>query len=45
MLKTKLSDAELRYLEKQLAEEGFSVAMLEFMASSTLPKGHADTPE
>jgi hypothetical protein len=32
MLKTRLSEAELRFVEKRLAEERFKIAMLEFMS-------------
>jgi hypothetical protein len=33
MLKTRLSEGELRFVEKRLAEERFKIAMLEFMSS------------
>ena len=46
LLKTELSDVELQYLEKRLAEERLAIAMLEFMGPSTPPKGdHRDAPE
>jgi hypothetical protein len=32
LLKTKLSHAEVHYLEKRLSEERFAVAMLQFMS-------------
>jgi hypothetical protein len=32
LLKTKLSEAEVNFLERRLAEERFAVAMLGFMA-------------
>jgi len=32
MHKTRLSEAELRFVEKRLAEERFKIAMLEFMS-------------
>jgi hypothetical protein len=37
LLKTKLSEAEIRYLQKRLSEERFTVAMLQF-------KVHPDRP-
>jgi hypothetical protein len=40
LLKTKLGEVELQYLEKRLAEERFAVAMLQFMDPSTSLKGH-----
>jgi hypothetical protein len=32
MLKTRLSEVELHFVEKRLAEERFKIAMLEFMS-------------
>jgi hypothetical protein len=32
MLKTRLSEIELRFVERRLAEERFKIAMLEFMS-------------
>ena len=32
MLKTRLSEVELRFVERRLAEERFKIAMLEFMS-------------
>ena len=40
MLKTRLSEAELRFVEKRLAEERFKIAMLEFMSP---PRTHQRT--
>jgi hypothetical protein len=37
LLKTKLSEAEVRYFKERLSEERFTVAMLQF-------KVHADRP-
>jgi hypothetical protein len=37
LLKTKLSEVELQYLEKRLSEERFAIAMLHFMSP---PKGY-----
>ena len=39
LLKTKLGEVELQYLEKRLAEERFAIAMLQFMDPSTSLKG------
>jgi hypothetical protein len=39
LLKTKLSEAEVNFLERRLAEERFSVAMLGFMSPNTSLKG------
>jgi hypothetical protein len=36
LLKTSLSEIELRFLEKCLSEERFSLAMLEFVGPSSL---------
>lgn len=41
LLKTKLAEVELQYLEKRLAEERFAIAMLEFMESGASLKGAA----
>ena len=32
LLKTKLNELELQYLEKRLSEERFAIAMLDFMS-------------
>ena len=34
LLKTSLSDGELQYLQKQLSEETFALAMLQFISPS-----------
>jgi hypothetical protein len=39
LLKTKLSEAEVNFLERRLAEERFAVAMLGFMSPSDPLKG------
>ena len=39
LLKTKLSEAEVNFLERRLAEERFSVAMLGFMSPNASLKG------
>jgi hypothetical protein len=38
LLKTKLSEAEQKYLEKRVSEERFAIAMLEFMSPSAPPR-------
>ena len=38
LLKTKLSEAEQKYLEKRVSEERFAIAMLEFMSPSPPPR-------
>ena len=35
MLKTRLSELELQYLERRLSEERFAIAMLDFMRPGT----------
>ena len=44
LLKTKLSDGELKYLEKRLSEETLAVAMLQFMGPSRISEGY-DLPD
>ena len=39
LLKTKLSEAEVNFLERRLAEERFAVAMLDFMSPNASLKG------
>jgi hypothetical protein len=39
LLRTKLSEAEVNFLERRLAEERFSVAMLDFMSPNAPLKG------
>jgi predicted house-cleaning noncanonical NTP pyrophosphatase (MazG superfamily) len=39
LLKTKLSEAEVNFLERRLAEERFAVAMLDFMSPNVSLKG------
>jgi hypothetical protein len=39
LLKTKLSEVELHFLEKRLSEERFAIAMLDFMSPPAVPKG------
>jgi hypothetical protein len=41
LLKTKLSEAEARYLERRLSEERFTVAMLRFMSPTSQDFGGA----
>jgi hypothetical protein len=41
LLKTKLSHAEVHYLEKRLSEERFAVAMLQFMSPTDQDFGGA----
>ena len=48
LLKTKLTDAEKRFVEKRLSEERLAIAMLQFMGPSpSAPKDHSlpETPE
>ena len=48
MLKTKLTDAETRFVEKRLSEERLAIAMLQFLGPSpSAPKDHTlpETPE
>jgi hypothetical protein len=40
ILKTKLSEAETRYLEKRLSEERFAMAMLRFISPSDGSTAH-----
>ena len=40
LLKTKLTEVELRYLEKRLSEERLAVAMLNFMRPSDPSRGN-----
>jgi hypothetical protein len=42
LLKTKLSEVEMHYLEKRLSEERFAIRMLDFMDARS--KGH-DFPD
>jgi hypothetical protein len=39
LLKTKLSEAEVNFLERRVAEERFSLAMLSFMSPNDPLKG------
>jgi hypothetical protein len=39
LLKTELSEAEVNFLERRLAEERFAVAMLDFMSPNVSLKG------
>jgi hypothetical protein len=39
LLKTKLSEAEQKFLEKRVSEERFAIAMLEFMSPSPHRRG------
>jgi hypothetical protein len=46
LLKTKLSEAEVHYIEKRLSEERFSVAMLQFMSPTNQDFGErSNRPE
>jgi hypothetical protein len=38
MLKTRLSEVELHFLEKRLSEERFKIAMLEFMSPPSVQR-------
>lgn len=38
LLKTKLNEVELQYLERRLSEERFAIAMLEFMSPPAASK-------
>jgi hypothetical protein len=40
LLKTKLNEVELQYLERRLSEERFAIAMLDFMSPSAASKGY-----
>ena len=43
LLKTKLTDVEVQFLEKRLSEERLAIAMLQFMGPSVAAKGdHPD---
>jgi hypothetical protein len=42
ILKTRLTDVEMRFLERRLAEERFKIAMLEFMSPSHI---HSPRPK
>jgi len=50
MLKTRLSEVELHFVEKRLSEERFAIAMLQFMGPSPdkrsidLPEAREDSP-
>jgi hypothetical protein len=39
LLKTKLSEAEQKFLEKRVSEERFAIAMLEFMSPGSHRSG------
>jgi hypothetical protein len=39
LLKTKLSEAEVNFLERRLAEERFAIAMLDFISPNAPSKG------
>jgi hypothetical protein len=39
LLKTKLNEVELQYLERRLSEERFAIAMLEFMSPPAASNG------
>jgi len=46
LLKTKLSEAEVHYIEERLSEERFSVAMLQFMSPTNQDFGErSNRPE
>jgi hypothetical protein len=40
LLKTKLTETEVQFVEKRLSEERFAIEMLRFMSPSDLSKGH-----
>jgi hypothetical protein len=42
MLKTRLSEVELHFVEKRLSEERFKIAMLEFMSPARAHQGSID---
>jgi len=42
MLKTRLSEVELHFVEKRLSEERFKIAMLEFMSPPQVRKRTID---
>ena len=44
MLKTKLSDAEQRYLESRLSEERFAITTLNFTSSEIKTYDRPETP-
>ena len=45
MLKTKLTDAEKRFVEKRLSEERLAIAMLQFMGPSPSASKDHNSPE
>ena len=42
MLKARLSEVELHFVEKRLSEERFKIAMLEFMSPARARQGSID---